>query len=123
MSQIEHLELDDLLALVRALDTGPVRDVGLVDSAAARPRATVFGEPAYPTLSLQAAALLHSLVGNHAFVDGNKRLGWLATVVFLDLNAHEPELSDDAAFQLVMDVAAGSAEVEEIAERLRIRSR
>ncbi|KGH45677.1 MULTISPECIES: type II toxin-antitoxin system death-on-curing family toxin [Modestobacter] len=123
MSQVEHLELDDLLALVRALDTGPVRDVGLLDSAAARPRATAFGEPAYPTLSLQAAALLHSLVGNHALVDGNKRLGWLATVVFLDLNAHEPELSDDAAFQLVMDVAAGSAEVEEIAERLRVRSR
>ncbi|MCZ2804855.1 Fic family protein [Modestobacter sp. VKM Ac-2983] len=123
MSQVEHLELDDLLALVRALDTGPVRDVGLLDSAAARPRATAFGEPAYPTLSLQAAALLHSLVGNHALVDGNKRLGWLATVVFLDLNAHEPELSDDATFQLVMDVAAGSAEVEEIAERLRVRSR
>jgi death-on-curing protein len=123
VSQVEHLELDDLLALVRALDTGPVRDVGLLDSAAARPRATAFGEPAYPTLSLQAAALLHSLVGNHALVDGNKRLGWLATVVFLDLNAHEPELSDDAAFQLVMDVAAGSAEVEEIAERLRVRSR
>ncbi|MCZ2817903.1 type II toxin-antitoxin system death-on-curing family toxin [Modestobacter sp. VKM Ac-2984] len=123
MSQVEHLELDDLLALVRALGTGPVRDVGLLDSAAARPQATAFGEPAYPTLSLQAAALLHSLVGNHALVDGNKRLGWLATVVFLDLNAHEPELSDDAAFQLVMDVAAGSAEVEEIAERLRVRSR
>jgi death-on-curing protein len=120
VSEVEYLELDDLLALVRALDTGPVRDVGLLDSAAARPRATVFGEPAYPTLPLRAAALLHSLVGNHALVDGNKRLGWLATVVFLDLNGSEPELSDDAAFQLVMDVAAGSAEVEEIAERLRV---
>ena len=120
---VEYLELDDLLALVRALDTGPVRDVGLLDSAAARPRATVFGEPAYPTLPLRAAALLHSLVGNHALVDGNKRLGWLATVVFLDLNGSEPGLSDDGAFQLVMDVAAGSAEVEEIADRLRVAPR
>ncbi|MCZ2813844.1 hypothetical protein O2W15_20625 [Modestobacter sp. VKM Ac-2979] len=59
--------------------------------------------------------------GNRALVDGHQRLGWLGTVVFLDPNAHEPELSDDAAFQLVMDVAAGSAEVEEIAERLRTR--
>lgn len=123
MSEVEYLELDDLLALVRALGTGPVRDVGLLDSAAARPRATVFGEPAYPTLPLRAASLLHSLVGNHALVDGNKRLGWLATVVFLDLNGAEPELSDDAAFQLVMDVAAGSAEVEEIADRLRVTPR
>jgi death on curing protein len=121
VSRVEHLELDDLLALVRALNTGPVRDVGLLDSAVARPRATAFGEPAYATLALQAAALLHSLVRNHALVDGNKRLGWLATVVFLDLNAHEPDLGDDAAFQLVMDVAAGAAEVEEIADRLRVR--
>jgi death on curing protein len=120
---VEYLDLDDLLALVRALDTGPVRDVGLLDSAAARPRATVFGQPAYPTLPLRAAALLHSLVGNHALVDGNKRLGWLATVVFLDLNGSEPDLTDDAAFELVMDVAAGSAEVEEIADRLRVVQR
>jgi death on curing protein len=123
VSDVEYLELEDLLTLVRLLNTGPIRDVGLLDSAAARPRSTVFGEPAYPTLPLRAAALLHSLVGNHALVDGNKRLGWLATVVFLDLNGSEPELSDDAAFQLVMDVAAGTAEVEEIADRLRVTPR
>lgn len=123
MSEVEYLELDDRLVLVRALDTGPVRDVGLLDSAAARPQATAFGEPAYPTVPLRAAALLHSLVGNHALVDGNKRLGWLATVVFLDLDACDVELSDDDAFQLVMDVAAGSAQVEEIAQRLRVRPR
>ena len=123
MSDAEYLELDDLLALVRLLNTGPIRDVGLLDSAAARPRSTVFGEPAYPTLPLRAAALLHSLVGNHALVDGNERLGWLATVVFLDLNGTRPDLSDDAAFQLVMDVAAGAADVEGIAERLRVAPR
>jgi death-on-curing protein len=115
---VEYLELDDLLALVRALRTGPVRDVGLLSAAAARPQATAFGEEAYPTVSQKAAALLHSLARNHALVDGNKRLSWLATVVFLDLDGHAPDLDDDAAFELVMDVAAGAAEVAEIADRL-----
>jgi death-on-curing protein len=123
VSEVEYLDLDDLLGLVRALHTGPVRDVGLLDSAAARPRAIVFGQEAYPTLPLKAAALLHSLARNHPLVDGNKRLGWLATVVFLDLNGTQPDLSDDAAFQLVMDVAAGAADVEGIAERLRVAPR
>ncbi|MGR6965303.1 type II toxin-antitoxin system death-on-curing family toxin [Geodermatophilus sp. URMC 61] len=123
MSEVEYLDLDDLLGLVRALRTGPVRDVGLLDSAAARPRTIVFGQEAYPTLPLKAAALLHSLARNHPLIDGNKRLGWLATVVFLDLNGAQPDLSDDAAFQLVMDMAAGAAEVEEIAERLRVAPR
>jgi death on curing protein len=123
VSEVEYLDLDDLLGLVRALRTGPVRDVGLLDSAAARPRTIVFGQEAYPTLPLKAAALLHSLARNHPLVDGNERLGWLATVVSLDLNGTQPDLSDDAAFQLVMDVAAGAADVEEIAERLRVAPR
>ena len=109
MSEVEYLDLEDLLGLVRALGTGPVRDVGLLDSAAARSRSEAFGVDAYPTLSFKAAALLHSLVGNRALVDGNRRLGWLATVVFLDLNGHAPDLDDDAAFTLVMDVAAALA--------------
>jgi death-on-curing protein len=66
------------------------------------------------------AALLHSLARNHALVDGNKRLAWLATVGFLDLDSLEPDLSDDAAFQLVMDVAEGAVEVEGIGKRCHI---
>ena len=120
MSEVEYLDLDDLLGLVRALETGPVRDAGLLDCAAARPRSHVFGQEAYPTLSLKAAALLHSLARNHALVDGNKRLAWLATVVFLDINGHATDLDDDAAFGLVMDVAAGTADVEAITGRLRV---
>jgi death-on-curing family protein len=69
-------------------------------------------------LELKAAALLHSLVRNHALVDGNKRLAWLATVVFLDLNGRRVELDDDEAFELVMSAAAGELDVEAIAERL-----
>ena len=120
MSDVEYLDLEDLLGLVRALRAGPVRDIGLLDSAAARPRSTAFGEDAYPALALKSAALLHSLAGNHPLVDGHKRLAWLATVVFLDLNLHRPCLSDDGAFELVMDVARGSLEVEAIADRLRL---
>jgi death-on-curing protein len=76
---------------------------------------------AYPTLDEQAAALLHSLARNHALVDGNKRLSWFVTVVFLDLNESEPGLTDDEAFLLTMDVAQGVLEVPEIAIRLRVR--
>ena len=123
MTAVEYLDLEDLLGLVRLLGAGPVRDIGLLDSAAARPRSQAFGQDAYRTLALKAAALLHSLVGNHALVDGNKRLGWLATVVFLDLNGAAPDLDDDMAFALVVDVAAGAVGVEEIAARLAVVSR
>ena len=117
--EVEYVDLDDLVALVRRLGAGPVRDLGLLDSAAARPRSTAFGQDAYPSLELKAAAVLHSLARNHPLVDGNKRLAWLATVVFLDLNDHPVDIDDDEAFDLVMDVATGSLEVEEIAARLR----
>lgn len=118
MSGIQYLDLEDLLALVRALNAGPVRDIGLLDSATARPRSRAFGEDAYPTLAHKASALLHSVARNHALVDGNKRLAWLATVVFLDLNKHQPDLTDDDAFRLVMDVAEGKVEVAEISSLL-----
>ncbi len=120
MSGTEYLDLEDLLAFVRALEIGPVRDLGLLDSATARPRSSAFGDDAYPTLDLKGAALLHSLARNHALVDGNKRVAWLATVVFLDINGYAPDITDDDAFALVIDVAEGKAEVEEIARRLRV---
>ena len=118
MSEPYYLELEDLLRLTRDLGAGPVRDAGLLDSACARPRSSVFGEDAYPTLALKAAALLHSVCKIHALVDGNKRLAWLAAVVFLDLNGFDVTLSDEAAFELVMGVADGSAHLEDAASIL-----
>lgn len=118
MTSTTYLTLEDLLGLVRTLDVGPVRDVGLLDAAVARPRSAAFGQDAYPTLHLKAAALLHSVVGNHALVDGNKRLGWFATVIFLDLNSATVALSDDEAFDLVMEAATDQLDVEQIADRL-----
>jgi death-on-curing protein len=120
VTEVEYLNLEDLLNLVRTLEVGPVRDVSLLDSAAARPRSSAFGEDAYPSLELKAAALLHSVARHHALADGNKRLAWLATVVFLDLNQNAPDIDDHAAFDLVMDAAQGAVEVEEIAARLRV---
>lgn len=118
MSEVEYLDLEDLVTLVRLLGTGPIRDVGLLDAACARPRSAAFGTDAYPTLESKAAALLHSLARNHPLSDGNKRLAWLATVVFLDLIGRTVHLDDDSAFQLVMDVTEGRLEVDSIAERL-----
>jgi death-on-curing protein len=118
--EVEYLTLEDLLQLVRRLDVGTVRDLGLLDAAVVRPQSSAFGTDAYPTLPLKAAALLHSIVGNHALVDGNKRLGWLAAAVFLDMNGKTVELADDAVFELVVAVAEGDLEVDEIADRLMI---
>ena len=120
MNGVEYLELEDILQLVRYLGVGPVRDVGLLDSAVARPRSSAFGEDAYSSISQKAAALLHSLTNNHALVDGNKRLAWLATTVFLDLNDLAPDLSDDEVFDLVWEIASMSVEVEAIATKLRV---
>lgn len=120
MNEVRYLDLDDLLGLVRDLGAGPVRDLGLLDSAAARHRSRAFGADAYPDLATKAAALLHSIARNHALVDGNKRLAWLAAVVFLDLNALAPDIDDDQAFELVMSVATGDLDVAEIAAALNV---
>jgi len=102
---IEYLSLEDVLALIDDLGVGPIRDIGLLDSAVHRPQVTVFGRDAYPDIDEKAAVLLESLVGNHALVDGNKRIGWLAIVVFYGLNGIQLEAPDDDAYDLVIGVA------------------
>jgi death-on-curing protein len=116
----EYLSLEDLLDLVNELGAGPVRDIGLLDSACRRPQATFFGQEAYPTLAAKAAALMHSLACNHGLVDGNKRLALLATAVFLRVNGHTLDLTDDEAFDLTMSVAQGQLDADGIQERLRL---
>jgi death-on-curing protein len=119
---IEYLDTDDLVELAAGLlgDPPPVRDLGLFGSAAARPQATAFGDDAYPDLWTKAAALLHSIVKNHALVDGNKRLGWLATAVFLEINGTSvTHASNDAVYDFIIGVTAGGDDIDEIASRLR----
>lgn len=116
----EYLSLEDLLDLVNALVASPVRDLGLLDSACHRPRASLFDQEAYPTLAGKAAALMHSPACNHALVDGNRRLALLAAVVFLRINSYVLDLTDDEAFELTMSVAARQLDAEGICERLRL---
>ena len=120
--RIEYLDLDDVVELAVLLfgDPPPIRDLGLLGSAVARPRATAFAADAYPDLWTKAAALLDSIVNNHALVDGNKRMGWLATAVFLELNGvRATTISNDDVYELVMRVAANRLDVTEIVIVLR----
>lgn len=122
--RVEFLDLDDVLGLARRLlgDPPPIRDVGLLGSAVARPQTSIGGDDAYPTIWLKAAALLQSIVDNHALVDGNKRLGWLATAVFLEINdASVAAASNDDVYDLVMAIAAEASTTEGIAEKLHRR--
>jgi len=119
--QVGYLDLDDLLYLARQLlrDPPPVRDIGLLGAAAARPQTSVFGEDAYPSIWEKAAALLQSLVKNHPLVDGNKRLGWLATAVFLEINkVNVTDIPNDDVYRFVVRVAGGQHDVAELAADL-----
>jgi death-on-curing protein len=104
----------------RALGFEPkIRDIGLLEAAAARPAASAFGQDAYQDLDTKAAALLHSLARNHALVDGNKRLALAAVIAFYGINGRRLTLTNDQAFELVMAVADGRLDaVGDIAARL-----
>ena len=96
-----------------------VRDVGLLGSAVARPQTTAVGTDAYPDIWTKTAALLQSIVNNHALVDGNKRLGWLATAVFLELNdVHATAARNYDVCELVMGVASTQVDPPVLASRL-----
>jgi len=118
----EHLDLDDLLAAAEAALGRPpeVRDIGILEAAVARTRASVYGEDAYQDLDAKAAALLHSIVTGHALIDGNKRLGWVSVRLFYRLNERDLRAPIDDAFDLVVEIADGSLrDVPAIAARLR----
>jgi death on curing protein len=118
----EYLDLDDLLDIARKAvgEDAEVGDYGLLESALARPRASVFGQDAYPDLHLKAAALLHSVARNYALMDGNKRLAWTACRTFLAINGHWIGAPEDDRFEFVMRVATGAlADLDKIAVQLR----
>ncbi|MBC8086773.1 MAG: type II toxin-antitoxin system death-on-curing family toxin [Phycisphaerae bacterium] len=105
-------EVLDLYARVVALGGGAfaIRDLGSLESAIAQPRATYDGVDLYPTLAEKAAALGYSLILNHPFVDGNKRIGHAAIEVFLVLNGFELTVDVDAAESIILGVAEGTVE-------------
>jgi len=119
---IRFLDIEDVLKLGRRLlgDPVPVRDMGLLNSAVLRPQTTFGGEYAYRNIYEMAGALLQSIVGNHALIDGNKRLGWLSTAVFLQIyGVRVDKLSNDDVYDFVLWIAASSPAHGAITERLR----
>lgn len=113
-----YLSLSELVYIAERATGGEVavRDPGLLESAAGRPQATAFGRDAYQGLDAKAAALVHSLARNHALVDGNKRLALSALIAFYGLNGRRLTLTNDAAYELIMRIAAGELDsAEEIA--------
>ncbi|QUH04942.1 death-on-curing protein [Saccharopolyspora erythraea] len=117
---IVYLDASDLLLLATAITAGDlvVRDSGLLDSAAYRPRAEVLGAPSYETLWLKSAALLDSIVRTRPLASGNWRLGWVAAVTMCDVNGWWIDADEDEALELVREVGRDQRELPEIAERL-----
>ncbi|MFF3400995.1 type II toxin-antitoxin system death-on-curing family toxin [Streptomyces sp. NPDC002659] len=121
---MKYLTVQEVLDLAELACEGQrvaVRDLGLLSSAVHRPQSQMFGIEAYTDLFEKAAALLQSLAVNRPLVDGNKRMAWMSTVVFLDFNGTEMvDVDQDEAYKLVIEVAMGSLEdVSQIALRLR----
>lgn len=118
--EIDYLTVEDLLDIAAGVMRDvAVRDAGLLASAAGRPQLTVYGEDAYRTFDEKAAALLHSLVRNHALVDGNMRLAWAATRVLCILNGRDLTYTVDGAERLMLAAAAGDLDVPQLADWIR----
>lgn len=116
-----YLTLEELLVVADRALAGDVviRDVGLLEAALSRPRASAFGSDAYPLLTEKASALLHSLAKNQALVDGNKRLALAGTIAFLGLNGLRLTSTNDEVYDLIIAVADGTIdEISVLAQEL-----
>lgn len=118
----ELLTFEDALAIIDQLGM-TLADPGLLASAIGRPAATVFGQDAYPDLATKVAALLDSVLGNHALVDGNKRTGWTLAMTTIWINGFDLEYDEDDAFTMVVAVAARELTVAQIADWFTARMR
>ena len=118
--QIDYLELADILKLGQEIIPDfRIRDLGLLESAVARPRTSVFGEDAYPTFADKVAALMHSIARNHALIDGNKRLAWSAARLFCLMNDLDIKMKQERAYGLVVGLASGQIELAELSASLK----
>lgn len=100
-----------------------LRDEGLLESAAYRPQATFGGQDLYPDLFTKVSALGHSLIDNHPFVDGNKRVGFEAMRLMLRLNGYDLHTTLDRKFDFVIEIATGNLTEQAIADWLKKHSR
>jgi death on curing protein len=127
---IEYLSIEQVLAvhafqIKRYGGSAGLRDRGALEAAIARPAMTFGGEDLYPESADKAAALMHSLVMNHPFVDGNKRVGAHATLLFLAANGFDPIFGPDDLTALTLALARGEVEAEALSIwfKQRIRPR
>ena len=121
MRYLSLAEVLDLHRLVISQAGGAERvlNLGALESAIAQPRVTFEGRDLHPSIADKAAALCHSLILNHPFLDGNKRVGHAAMETFLMLNGYEVGASVDESERLVLDVASGHVSREQLAEWLK----
>ncbi len=121
-----YLDLDQILELHafqidRYGGSAGIRDRGALESAVARAQMTFGGEDLYPDLAAKAAALLHSLVMNHPFVDGNKRVGAHATLLFIAANEEELVVTSAELTETTLATARGELAAEALAIWIRQR--
>ena len=118
---MRYLSLQEVISLHSLLiaqsgGISALRDRGALESAVAQPEASFGGQDLYPDLASKAAALGHSLIQNHPFVDGNKRVGHAAMEVFLLLNGYEIDASVDEQETIILDVASGNVSRTELSD-------
>ncbi len=125
---MKYLTADDLALIhLQVLDASGggegIRDTGRLESAVAALRQEAFGEQLYPTLFEKAAVLMRAIIADHAFVDGNKRTGMMAALVFLNLNGYDTsELSDQELEDFAVQVAVEHLDIPHIAAWLKAHS-
>ena len=112
--RLHYVDIEDVAVLIGQLGIGPIRDLGLLESSLHRPRAIVFGVETYPDLFEKAAALLQSLARNHALVDGNKRIAWASTVLFLRINSWRVRVDTLENLEFMLSCARGENDLETI---------
>jgi death-on-curing protein len=96
-----------------------IKDIGLLDSALARSKTSLFGEDAYQTLELKGAALMHSIIKNHPMIDGNKRSSWIALNSFFEINGKTINADTEDAFEFVLAVATDAINLEQMASWIK----
>ncbi len=119
------LDIEQVMRIHRGMIEGyggqeGVRDIGLLHSAIAMPQASFGGKSLHADLFEMAAAYLYHIVQNHPFLDGNKRAGAAAAIVFLAMNDIEVKADEDGLVELTLRVARGEAGKAEIAEFFRL---
>ena len=125
---IIYLTLEQVLLIhedqvVRYGGSSGLRDLSLLESAIFRPQSTFGGEDLYQTIFDKVAALMHSLILNHVFVDGNKRTGTASMLVFLELNGYRLKVSQKVLVEAAMNVESKRWNIEEIATWLKKNSK